>query len=262
MRGIRNLVGESERVRADREQAGLVAEANHILFHQGVVDAFGHVSARDKRDPDHFLLARNMAPAMVDPSDIQVFDLYANSEDNRRPYLERFIHSEIYRARPDVNAVVHSHSPSVIPFGVSSLPLRPVFHMAGFLAEGVSRFEIRDVAGARSDLLIRDEALGKALARSLGQAPVVLMRGHGSVAVGESLELAVYRAVYTEKNAQLQREAMALGDATFLTSEEGQASAASNASQIGRAWDMWRRSAHVSHIGLSAQSLGEAAETR
>jgi ribulose-5-phosphate 4-epimerase/fuculose-1-phosphate aldolase len=130
--------------------------------------------------------------------------------------LSAFIHSEIYRARPDVMAVVHSHSPSVIPFGITGQRLKPVFHMSGFLGSGSAHFEIRDTAGD-SDLLIRSPALGKALAASLGDCACVLMRGHGSTVVGGSLEHAVYRAVYTEVNAGLQASAMAMGPVTYLT---------------------------------------------
>src|SRR5207248_596284 len=160
--------------------------ANHILFNEGVVDAFGHVSVRHDKRPDRFLLARSMAPALVCADDIQEFDLDSNLADNdsRRAYLERFIHGEIYRARSDVAAVVHSHSPSVVPFSaVADAKLRSISHMCGFLGDGAARFEIRDFAGDATDLLIRNGALGVALAKTLGSANVVLMRGHGSTVV-------------------------------------------------------------------------------
>jgi HCOMODA/2-hydroxy-3-carboxy-muconic semialdehyde decarboxylase len=222
----------------------LIAElvvANHILFRQGVVDSFGHVSARHDRDAGRFLLSRSMAPALVASADIMTFDLDSEPTDarGRAPYLERFIHGEIYRARPDVMAVVHSHSPAVIPFGVSTTTLRPVSHMSGFLGEGAPVFEIRDAAGPASDMLIRDRALGAALARSLGAAAVALMRGHGSVAVGASIRQAVFRAVYTEMNARIAAEALRLGPVTYLTAEEAANVAAVNDRQIGRAWDLW-----------------------
>ena len=145
--------------------------ANRILYRHGVVDGFGHASARHDKSPDHFLLARNMAPALVRREDIVTFDLEGAALDagGRRVYLERFIHAEIYRARPDVNAIVHSHSPSVIPFGVTQEPLRPVFHMSGFLGAGSALFEIRDTAGD-TDMLISDGRLGAALAAALGAA--------------------------------------------------------------------------------------------
>ena len=218
--------------------------ANRILFDHGVVDAFGHVSARHDKAPDRFLLARNMAPALVSASDLLEFDLSGNpvAAAGRAVYLERFIHGEIYRARPEVHAVVHSHSPAVVPFGaVAQAPLKPIWHMSGFIGEAAPVFEIRDVAGDGSDLLIRDNALGAALAASLGTASVVLMRGHGATIVGASVRQAVFHAVYTEINARLQMQAMALGKVTYLTREEADATARSVGGQINRAWDLWKR---------------------
>lgn len=222
--------------------ADLVA-ANRILFHQGVVDGFGHVSVRHDKHRERFLLARSMAPALVTAADIMAFDLEGNpvAPDGRVAYVERFIHSEIYRAKPDVVAVVHSHSPSVIPFGVvTGVPLRAIFHLAGFLGAAVPIFEIRAAAGPASDLLIRDRKLGAALVRSLGTAPAVLMRGHGSTAVGSSLRQAVFRAVYTEVNARLQREAMSLGPVTYLSEGEAASASVMNDAHLNRAWDLWK----------------------
>jgi HCOMODA/2-hydroxy-3-carboxy-muconic semialdehyde decarboxylase len=200
-----------------------LAIANRILFHHGVVDAFGHISARHPERPDRFLLARNMAPANVTAADIMVFGPDSEPEhDDRRPYLERFIHGEIYRARPDVHSVVHSHSPAMIPFGiVTGARLRPVYHMCGFLGTGSAHFEIRGIRGTGTDLLIRDRELGAALAQALGASEAVLMRGHGSTVVADSVRLAVYRAIYAEMNARLQCQAMTMGgEVTYLTEEE------------------------------------------
>ena len=190
--------------------------------------------------PDVFLLSCNRAPGMVRRRDIVCYDYDGNavSEGAERPYLERFIHSEIYRARPDVMAVVHSHSPSVIPFAVTRNRLRPVFHMAGFLGGGSAHFEIRDEAGD-TDMLIRSPQLGRALVRSLGDCSCVLMRGHGSTVVGTSLEQAVYRAVYAEVNARLQLAAQPLGEIEFLNDEEARLSAEMNDGQIPRSWNLW-----------------------
>lgn len=221
---------------------GELVDANHILFDQGVVDGFGHVSLRHPVLPDRFLLARSMAPALVTADDMLVFDLEGApiAAEGRSVYLERFIHSEIYRARPDVVAIVHSHSPAVVPFSVvRGTRLRPLCHMCGFLGAGTPVFEIRDVAGRGSDLLIRDARLGAALARSLGQGAAVLMRGHGSTVVGGSLRQAVFRAVYTEVGARLQAEAMRLGPVTYLTDDEAAAAAKANDAQIDRAWLLW-----------------------
>ena len=187
------------------------------------------------------MLSCNRAPGLVRPEDILSYDLNGDlaAPCNKRSYLERFIHSEIYRVRPDVVSVVHSHSPSVIPFGVTGQRLRPVFHMSGFLGSGSSLFEIRDASG-NTDMLIRDSGLGRALAQSLGQHNCVLMRGHGSTTVAPSIELAVYRAVYAEVNAKLQLQAAALGPINFLTEEEAALAAATTEGQVVRAWDLWR----------------------
>lgn len=236
-----------------------LVDANHILYHEGLLDAFGHVSMRSPQRADRFVLARSMAPALVTADDLLTFDLDANpvAHGDATPiegtapavFLERFIHSAIYRARPDVMAVVHSHSPAVIPFGVvRNATLRPVCHMSGFLARGTPVFEIRDTAGPGSDLLIRDAALGQALAVRLGTATVVLMRGHGATVAASSLRQAVYCAIYTEKNARLVLDAGRLGDIEYLSDEEAFAAEATNAQQVNRAWDLWRRSARQSTV--------------
>ena len=162
--------------------------ANRILHRHGVVDAFGHVSVRDPDLPDRFLLSRSLAPDQVTRGDIMTFDLDSNAldADSRQPYLERFIHGAIYRARADVRSIVHSHSPSVIPFGAVGLPLRPLYHMSSFLGAGSPTFDIREVAGD-TDMLVRDPPLGEALASALGEHSVVLMRGHGSTVVGANV---------------------------------------------------------------------------
>ncbi len=221
-----------------------LVDANRILYRQGVVDGFGHVSQRHPRNPEKFLLARSMAPGLVTARDIVTYDLDGNPPrgEKRKSYLERFIHGEIYRARADVNSVVHSHSPCVVPFGVvSGAPLRPICHMSGFLHPQAPIFEIRDAAGPASDMLIRDRKLGAALARSLGRHAVVLMRGHGSTVVGSSLRQAVFRAVYTEVNARLQLDAQRLGEVTFLNAEEAAQASAMNDAVLDRPWDLWRR---------------------
>jgi ribulose-5-phosphate 4-epimerase/fuculose-1-phosphate aldolase len=226
-----------------------LALANRILYDRGVVDGFGHVSVRDDRDPERFLLARSIAPGLVTAADVMGFALdgTALGGDSRTPYLERFIHGSIYRLRPDVGAIVHSHSAAVIPFGiVAGVTLRPVFHMSSFLRGPVPVFEIRDAAGPDNDMLVRDEKLGDALAISLGDNPTVLMRGHGSTTVGRSLPEAVFRAVYTEVNARLQAEAMRMGEVTFLSDKEALRSSAANAGQIARAWELWSREVTVS----------------
>jgi ribulose-5-phosphate 4-epimerase/fuculose-1-phosphate aldolase len=231
---------------ADPSLVADLAIANHILYDQHVVDAFGHVSVRHDKRPDRFLLARNMAPAMVTADDIITFDLDGNPIDagDRKVYLERFIHAEIYRARPDVGSVVHSHSHAVIPFGaMRTHKLRAIFHMGGFIGADTPVFEIRECVGDGSDLLISNSALGAALAKSLGPTSVVLMRGHGATVVGPTLPEAVYRGVYVDINARLQLQTIGLGPVNYLTEAEGRATAATNAGQVGRAWAMWKTQA-------------------
>jgi ribulose-5-phosphate 4-epimerase/fuculose-1-phosphate aldolase len=223
-----------------------LVDANRILYDAGVVDAFGHVSVRHSQRDDRFLLSASVAPAMVDESDILEFDLDGrpSSDDGRRLYAERFIHSEIYRARPDVHAVVHSHSPAVLPFCITrAQPLRPVCHMSGFLGGCAQWFEMREFAGLGSDLLVKNRELGASLARCLGNHAVVLMRGHGCTVVAPSLKVAVYRAIYTELNAKVQMSAQQMGPITFLSPEEADATAAANEGQVDRAWQLWKAQA-------------------
>lgn len=229
------------------EQLGDLVAANHILFHQGIVDAFGHVSVRCADDPGRFLLARNVAPGNVGEADILEYAVETGepvAADPPRLYLERYIHSEIYQARPDVMAVVHNHSPAVLPFTLArGARLRPACHMCGFLGAGPPLFEIRDSAGPASDLLISNRALGAALAASLGQARVVLMRGHGCTVVAESLKVAIYRAVYTEVNAKLLLQALPLGEVEYLTPQEAEATRITVEAQAERPWDLWKQQA-------------------
>jgi len=219
--------------------------ANRILYDQGVVDGFGHVSTRHDKDPNRYLMSRSMAPALVTAEDILEYDLESTPIDQggRAVYLERFIHGEIYKLRPDVRAIVHSHSPSVIPYANVKTQLKPMNHIAGFLGGGVPMFEIRDTAGPASDMLIRNPALGHALAVTLGPRPVALMRGHGSAAAAQSVRHVVFRAVYTEVNARMESEALRLGDPTFLNDEEAAAAMKTNDALVDRPWDLWKRRA-------------------
>ena len=219
--------------------------ANHILANEGVVDAYGHVSVRDSRNPNHFLLASHMAAGNVTADDIIEYDLDSKPvrPTSATGYTERFIHGEIYRARPDVMAVVHCHAPELIPFGATGVALRPIAHLAGFLGAGVPVFEIRDVAGSMTDLLIRNPTLGRALAKTLADKPAALMRGHGGVVVGPNLHVVVGRSYYMNLDARLQWQATLLngGKINFLTPEE--ASHASAQDGYERAWDYWKHKA-------------------
>lgn len=215
--------------------------ANKILYREGVLDSYGHVSARDDENPDHFLLARHMAPGIVTKDDLVTFDLEGNALDanGRKLYSELWIHAAAYAARPDVGGVVHSHSHAVIPYTVTGVDLKPIFHMGSFLGEGVAQFDASDEFGD-TDLLIRNMALGKALAKALGNHPVALIRGHGSVAVGESLRESVFRAIYTEVNAKIQLEAMRMGKPIkFLTPGEVAKRSDSRDPTFRRPWEFW-----------------------
>ena len=215
---------------------------SRVLADFGVLDGFGHVSARDPKNPNHFLMSRSLAPALVTADDIMAFDLDGNAIDarGRSVFLERFIHSEIYKARPDVMSVVHTHSPGVVPFTVSQVPLRPMYHNAAFLAAGAPVWDIRKDFG-ETDMLVRDPARGKSLAEMLGDKPVVLMRGHGDVTVGPSVKMAVFRAYYTDVNARLQSQAIMLGgEVNYLTPGEGAKADAVNFVVLDRIWGLWK----------------------
>ena len=231
------------------ELEDLVA-ANRILVSFGVIDAYGHVSVRSPRDPGRYYLALSLAPERVQLEDLIEYDLDSRPIDGSGPKFpwesvrERFIHGEIYKTRPDVIAVVHNHSPSVVPFGVTDVPMRPIFHMAAFIGDGLPVFEIRDFEKS-TDLLVKTPFLGNALAKTLGAKPAALMRGHGATVVGENLPRAVGRSVYLELSAKLQTQAMLLagpgGRITYL--DEGEVKASNPVQDYKRAWPMWREKA-------------------
>jgi len=226
--------------------------ANRILAREKVLDGYGHVSVRDVDNPDRYFISRSLAPELVTAEDVVSLDVASSSPDtssNRPLYLERFIHGSIYKARPDVNAVVHSHSPSVIPFGiVSSVPMRPVYHMSYFLHAGVPIYEIRHDAGM-SDMMIGSVELGDAVARVLADKCVSLMRGHGNVVVAANLPLVVYRAIYTEINARLQMQALSLGGAVnYLDPGEARKMEQIIDATIYRPWELWKRNAQQAAI--------------
>ncbi len=223
-----------------------IACAYRILAEHGVIDAYGHVSARSDRDPNRYIMARHLAPELVTDDDLIEYDLDSNPLDSngRESVRERFIHGEIYKARPEVMAVVHNHSPSVVPFSVTGAKMRGLYHMAAFVGDGLPNFEIRK-AQKGTDLLVKTPYLGKALAKTLGGAPAALMRGHGSVTVGETLARAVGRSIYLELSAQMQLQAMLLagrgGKITYLDKAEVKASVPHQ--EYNRAWPMWREKA-------------------
>ena len=220
-----------------------IVTGSRVLADFGVLDAFGHISARHPTNPGHFLMSRALAPALVTSDDIMEFDQDGNAVDarGRGVFLERFIHAEIYKARPDVMSVVHTHSPNVIPFSVSKMPLRPLYHNAGFLAAGVPVWDIAREFGP-TDMVVRDGGIAKSLARALSDKSVALMRGHGDVAVGPAVKVAVFRAYYADVNARLQAQAIGLGaEVTYLSAEEGKNADAVNLAVIDRIWSLWKQ---------------------
>ena len=223
-------------------KADLVS-ANRILLRHGIVDAFGHVSARHSHRPDVFLMAKRVPPGLVEAEDIVEHGLDGElvRDDGSALFLERFIHGEIYAARPDVRSVVHSHSPTIVAFGVvASAPLRAVCHTCGFLSGDAPVFDLRDVEGDGTDLMISSRDRARSLVAVLADKSVVLMRGHGSTVVGTGVGQAVYRAIYTETNAQVQAAAQNLGPVTFLTVDEANACEALSEKQVERSWDYWK----------------------
>jgi ribulose-5-phosphate 4-epimerase/fuculose-1-phosphate aldolase len=229
---------------ASRELVDDLVAGSRILAQHEVLDAYGHVSARSDKRPDRYIMTRSLAPALATERDLIEYDLDSEPvSDKRKGFIERYIHGEIYRVRPEVMAIVHSHSPSVIPFGVTKTRLRPVYHMGAFLWSGTPVFDIRKER-EENDLLIRDRPLGKALAHSLGKCNCVLMRGHGMTVIGDSVVEAVFRAIYTEMNARLQIQASQLeGPIEFLSDEEGRRSTAANRGTLERPWELWKKSA-------------------
>ena len=241
------MVGTGRGARAEATTADpaliedLVA-ANRILAALDIVDGYGHVSVRHDKNPDHYLIARSIAPESVAAKDILELDLDSKpvGGGDAKMYLERFIHGEIYKARPDVKAVVHHHSAAVIPFSVTGARIRPIYHMAGFIGLGVPTFEIRDAAGD-TDMLIRTPELGVALARTLGDKPAALMRGHGAAVVGDSLMQVVGRCYFMQVNARMQAQAIALGgEVKYLSDEEVRRTAGNT---YDRSWELWKKKA-------------------
>ena len=238
MVGGASLAAQSPAAPARQALIDDLVVANRILANEGVVDGYGHVSVRNPADPNRYFLARAGAPALVTSADIVEYDLDSNATSGAGAgYMERFIHGEIYRARPDAKAVVHCHCLDVIPFAAAKVPLRPMFHMGYFIGEGVPVFDIREGAGA-TDMLVSTPALGRALARTLGPRSAALMRGHGAVVVADSLHVVVAKAYYLNVNARLQSEAIQLrgSDVTYLDPEEGKKAVQT----YERSWEFWK----------------------
>ncbi len=229
---------------SDEQRMADLVLASRILVQEGVLDSFGHVTVRSLKNPNRYFMPRAMPPGLVTAKDIVELDINSAPIDPNAPRTngERFIHGEIYRVRPDVAAVVHSHSPAVIPFSIApNRPLRPVLHMAGFLPARVSVFDHRDISkddpSLRGKLMVNNAKLGAALARTLGKDSVVLIRGHGNAVVGASLPWAVLRAVYTQLNARIQMEATALESELIYLNEDELKMHPVEVFDVGRPWE-------------------------
>jgi ribulose-5-phosphate 4-epimerase/fuculose-1-phosphate aldolase len=217
--------------------------ANRILAREEVVDSFGHISARHPDRPDRFFLSRARAPDCIERDDLMEFGLDGEPVDarGRKPYLERYIHAAAYEAKPDVTTVVHNHSPSVIPFGVTGTKIKPLLHTCGCMGHEVPIWDSGDTFGD-TNMLVSSLEMGRDLARRLGDRRAALLRGHGCVVAGRGIREVVYIAVYLELNARLQMQASALGKIKFLTrGEVDKILASTGAVAFDRAWENWCR---------------------
>ena len=233
---------------ADPELIEDLVAAGRILADHGLLDGWGHVSVRHDKNPNRYLMARGLSAGLVTAKDIIEFDLDSRPVDTHglpisALFTERYIHGEIYKARPDVIAVVHTHAPSLIPFGDTKVPLKPMYHRSAFIAFGIPVFEIRERAGM-TDMLIRNPTLGRNLAEALGDHPAVLMRGHGAAIIGPSLIRVVGRTIFLALNATLQAEAMRMGaPITYMDLEEARKIEAREGHGLARTWEGWKRKA-------------------
>lgn len=228
-----------------------VVAGNRILAHENVVDAYGHISVRHPDNPKRFFLARSLAPELVDRHDLIEFDAEGEPvRDKRQPYLERFIHAAIYEARPEVTAVVHAHAEDTLPFGIAERPLKPVIHSGSFIGASVPVWDIRDQFGD-TDLLVRNMAQGRDLAKCLAGNSVALMRGHGFASAARSIIEVVRLSVYLPRNARVMMNALRLGDVKPLSDGEIAARAAGYrpySPETWRAWEYWANRAGVSRM--------------
>ncbi len=226
--------------------------ANRILAHQGVVDAYGHVSIRNPLNPERFLLSRSRSPELVEEKDIMEFTLDGKvvGDDRRPPYLERFIHGGVYEARPDVQAVVHSHAEETLAFGIADVPLKPVIHVASSMGAHIPVWDIDEKFGSNTNLLVVNQEQGRDLAKRLGTGRITLMRGHGFVAAGGTIQDVVRLSVYLPVNARVQTAAMRFGSYKPLAPGEIEVRGHFNpkAPESWRAWEYWARRAGVSHL--------------
>jgi ribulose-5-phosphate 4-epimerase/fuculose-1-phosphate aldolase len=222
-----------------------VITASHILTNEGILDSFGHVSARSAKNPDHFYMPRAMPPALVSRADIVEVGLDCKPVDPNAPRLngERYIHCEVYKARSDVQSVIHTHDLAVIPFGLTGISLKPVVVQAGFLPPDVPLFEVRDANASekKRGMLIVNANLGDALAKKLGAGPVILMRGHGETIVGGSVREATVRTIYTHIDAVAQTAALALSPNITVMDDAELAANATENFDADRPWQNYKQ---------------------
>ena len=221
-----------------------LATAYRIVANEGILDAFGHISVRHPGNPQRYFLSRSRAPGLVQPDDILEYDLDSNPivPPVTRPYSERVIHGEIFKARPDVNAVCHHHAPSIMPFAISGTPLVPVFHLGAAMGRSAPFWDSRDEFGDTNLLVVKPEE-GASLARALGEHSVVVMRRHGATVVGGGLRELVFRTIYSAKNAEHQLAAHMLGHVSPLTDREADMAGELNLAPgpLARAYEYWVR---------------------
>jgi len=222
--------------------------ANRIVAHLKLVDSFGHVTVRNPENPQRFFMSRSRAPSLVTREDILEFNLDGSPVDARglRPYLERFIHAALYRARPDVLAVCHNHAHELLPLAVTKMAMRPALHTAAGIGLEVPVWDIRDEFGD-TNLLVTSNEMGDSLARAVGQGRAALMRGHGSVIAGNSLMDTVFTTYYLRLNAEVLIKAMSTGrEITYLS--PGEILQAGGIQAQDRAWEEWSLQAEVAKL--------------
>lgn len=223
--------------------------ANRVLAHEiHVLDAYGHVSIRSAAHPKHYYLSRAISAGMVTAADIIEYDLNSNpvGGSNQDGYLERFIHGEIYKMRPDVKAVIHAHSEEMITFAAAGVPLRNMIHTGSFINDGVPMWDVRKFGGTADDMLVRNPTLGKALAAALGSKTAIILFGHGVAITGNSLATAVSNSYFLNMNARIQMNAMRMGggSVSYLEREPGAKAPSATPAGAGannRAWEYWKR---------------------
>jgi HCOMODA/2-hydroxy-3-carboxy-muconic semialdehyde decarboxylase len=221
-----------------------LAVAYRIVANEGILDAFGHISVRNPNNPQRYFLSRSRAPGLVQADDILEYDLDSNPivPPKERPYSERVIHGEIFKARPDVNAVCHHHAPSIMPFAISGMPLLPVFHLGASMGASAPVWDSRDEFGDTNLLVVKPEE-GASLARALGDANIVVMRRHGATVAGHSLRELVFATIYSAKNAEHQLAAHMLGNVSPLTAGEARMACEIHRAPgpLARAYEYWVR---------------------